>query len=59
MIGFFEHSLQKVVALAVLMPMAADMAGTSSMQTLTVIVRQITLGNIRWGGCFPYDYQRT
>lgn len=48
-IGFFEHSLQKVVALAVLMPIVANMAGTASMQTLTVIVRQMALGNVAWG----------
>lgn len=48
-IGFFEHSLQKVVALAILMPIVANMAGTASMQTLTVIVRQMALGNVKWG----------
>ncbi|MEA3372708.1 MAG: magnesium transporter [Campylobacterota bacterium] len=48
-IGFFEHSLQKVVALAVLMPIVANMAGTASMQTLTVLVRQMALGNVVWG----------
>lgn len=52
-IGFFEHSLQKVVALAVLMPIVANMAGASSMQTLTVIVRQMALGNINWGDAAP------
>jgi len=52
-IGFFEHSLQKVVALAVLMPIVANMAGTASMQTLTVIVRQMALGNISWGDASP------
>jgi len=52
-IGFFEHSLQKVVALAVLMPIVANMAGTASMQTLTVIVRQMALGNVSWGDATP------
>jgi len=52
-IGFFEHSLQKVVALAVLMPIVANMAGASSMQTLTVIVRQMALGNINWEDATP------
>ncbi len=47
-IGFFEHSLQQVVALAVLMPIVANMAGTASMQTLTVLVRQMALGNVVW-----------
>jgi len=52
-IGFFEHTLQQVVALAVLMPIVANMAGTASMQTLTVIVRQMALGNISWGDAAP------
>jgi magnesium transporter len=52
-IGFFEHSLQQVVALAVLMPIVANMAGASSMQTLTVVVRQMALGNIKWGDGAP------
>jgi len=52
-IGFFEHSLQKVVALAVLMPIVANMAGASSVQTLTVMVRQMALGNIHWGDAAP------
>lgn len=52
-IGLFEHSLQKVVALAVLMPIVANMAGTASMQTLTVIVRQMALGKVTWGEAAP------
>jgi len=52
-IGLFEDSLQKVVALAVLMPIVANMAGTASMQTLTVIVRQMALGKVSWGDASP------
>jgi magnesium transporter len=52
-IGLFEHSLQQVVALAVLMPIVANMAGSASMQTLTVVVRQMALGNLRWGEAAP------
>ena len=52
-IGFFEHTLQQLVALAVLMPIVANMAGTASMQTLTVIVRQMALGNLSWGDAAP------
>ena len=48
-IGMFEKTIQEVVALAVLMPIVANMAGTSSMQTLTVTVRQMALGNIQEG----------
>lgn len=52
-IGLFEHSLHQVVALAILMPVVANMAGASSMQTLTVIVRQMALGRIAWGKAAP------
>jgi magnesium transporter len=45
-IGFFEHALETVVALAVLMPIVANMAGTASVQTLTVIIRQMALGEL-------------
>jgi len=45
-IGLFEHTLDTVVALAVLMPIVANMAGTASVQTLTVMVRQMALGEL-------------
>lgn len=45
-IGFFEESISSIVALAVLMPIVANMAGTASIQTLTVMVRQIALGEL-------------
>ena len=45
-IGFFEATLQQVVALAVLMPVVASMGGVSGSQTLTVIVRGTALGQI-------------
>lgn len=51
-IGLFEHILEAFVALAILMPIVANMAGTASVQTLTVIVRQMSLGELhpanRW-----------
>ncbi|CAA6820638.1 MAG: Unknown protein [uncultured Sulfurovum sp.] len=45
-IGLFEHTLETIVALAVLMPIVANMAGTASIQTMTVVVRQMGLGEI-------------
>lgn len=45
-IGIFEHTLETIVALAVLMPIVANMAGTASVQTMTVIVRQMGIGEI-------------
>jgi magnesium transporter len=52
-IGLFEDTLHAVVALAVLMPIVANMAGTSASQTMTVIVRQIGLGEIKTQDLFP------
>ncbi len=40
-IGFFEMSLSRIVALAVLMPIVASMGGNAGTQTLTVVVRAL------------------
>lgn len=40
-IGFFEATLQEIVALAVLMPIVASMGGNAGTQTLTVAVRAL------------------
>jgi magnesium transporter len=40
-IGMFEESLQKMVALAVLMPIVASMGGNAGTQTMTVAVRAL------------------
>ena len=42
-IGFFQASIEKVVALAVLMPIVASMGGNAGTQTLTVSVRAIAI----------------
>ena len=52
-IGLFEHTIEKVVALAVLMPIVASMGGIAGSQTLTLTIRGIALGqlsgkNTRW-----------
>lgn len=51
-IGRFEGTLQRIVALAVLMPIVASMGGNAGTQTLTVAVRGLatkglTPGNVR------------
>ena len=51
-IGIFEGSIEKVVALAALMPIVAGIGGNSGNQTTTMIVRalalnQVTFSNIR------------
>ncbi len=40
-IGFFESTIQEVVALAILMPIVASMGGNAGTQTLTVAVRAL------------------
>ncbi|MCG8316506.1 MAG: magnesium transporter [Pseudomonadales bacterium] len=52
-IGLFEATLDKVVALAVLMPIVASMGGIAGSQTLTLVIRGMALGhvgpsNTRW-----------
>ncbi len=45
-IGQFEETLSKVVALAVLMPIVASMGGIAGSQTLTLAIRGIALGQL-------------
>ena len=52
-VGLFEATIDKVVALAVLMPIVASMGGIAGTQTVTLIIRAIALGqvqtsNARW-----------
>jgi len=48
-IGIFSDTLQSMVALAVLMPIVASMGGNAGTQSLTVVVRQLALGDISQG----------
>ncbi|MDF1883016.1 magnesium transporter [Sulfurimonas sp. SAG-AH-194-C21] len=48
-IGLFAETLQSMVALAVLMPIVASMGGNAGTQSLTVVVRQLALGDISKG----------
>ena len=45
-IGLFEGSIEKIVALAALMPIVAGIGGNSGNQTTTMIVRGLALGQI-------------
>ena len=45
-IGLFQDTIDKVVALAVLMPIVASMGGIAGSQTLTLIIRAMALGQI-------------
>ena len=46
MINLFQGTIEKVVALAVLMPIVASMGGVAGTQTLTILVRGIAMGQI-------------
>jgi len=45
-IGLFQSTIQKIVALAVLMPIVASMGGNAGTQTLVLVVRGIALGTV-------------
>jgi magnesium transporter len=52
-VGLFQATIDKVVALAVLMPVVASMGGIAGTQTLTLMIRGLALGqvqssNTRW-----------
>ena len=51
-IGLFEETLQSIVALAILMPIVASMGGNAGTQSLTVVVRQLALGDIAKNDAF-------
>jgi magnesium transporter len=46
-IGAFEGSIEKLVALAALMPIVAGIGGNSGNQTITMIVRGIAMGQVQ------------
>lgn len=48
-IGFFEATIEKIVALAVLMPIVASMGGNAGTQTVVLVVRGLALGTITRG----------
>ena len=45
-IGMFEGTIEKVVALAALMPIVAGIAGNSGNQTMALVIRSIALGQL-------------
>ncbi|ASJ95859.1 MULTISPECIES: magnesium transporter [Shewanella] len=45
-IGLFEAAIEKIVALAVLMPVVASMGGVAGSQTLTLVTRGLALNQI-------------
>ncbi len=45
-IGLFGATIEKLVALAILMPVVASMGGIAGSQTLTIVIRAMALGQI-------------
>lgn len=45
-IGLFDATIDKLVALAVLMPIVASMGGIAGSQTLTLVIRAMALGQV-------------
>ena len=45
-IGLFEGEIEKMVALAVLMPVVASMGGVAGTQSLTIVIRGMSLGQV-------------
>ena len=62
-INIFQDAIDKIVYLAVLMPIVASMGGVAATQTLTIVLRGLTLeqissSNLGWlfkraSGCNP------
>ncbi len=51
-IGIFEATIEKLVALAVLMPIIASMGGNAGTQTLTTVIRGLGVGTISTANAF-------
>ena len=47
-VGLFTATIERVVALAIFMPVVAGMGGNAATQTLAVVVRGIALGEVTW-----------
>jgi magnesium transporter len=45
-IGLFDGTIERVVALAALMPIVAGIAGNSGNQTMTLVIRSLALGQV-------------
>ena len=58
-IGFFQASIEKVVALAVLMPIVASMGGNAGTQTLTVSVRALAMKELTAANAFKIVTKET
>jgi len=51
-VGLFEGTIEKAVALAIFMPVVAGMGGNCGIQTLTVVIRGIALGELAFSSAW-------
>ncbi|MDO8358614.1 MAG: magnesium transporter, partial [Devosia sp.] len=51
-IGLFDATIEQMVALAVLMPIVASMGGNAGIQTVTVTVRALAMGDLTAANAF-------
>ena len=51
-VGIFESTIEKAVALAIFMPVVAGMGGNCGIQTLTVVVRGMALGELEFSSAW-------
>ena len=58
-IGFFQASIEKAVALAVLMPIVASMGGNAGTQTLTVAVRALAVKELTPSNAIKIVFKET
>lgn len=56
-IAMFEVTLDKIVALAILMPIVASMGGNAGTQTLTVVVRALATNELTAGNAMRIIYK--
>ena len=58
-IGFFQEDIEKVVALAVLMPIVASMGGNAGTQTVTVAVRALATRQLNYSNLQKFVLKET
>ena len=58
-IGLFQNEIEKIVALAVLMPIVASMGGNAGIQTVTVAVRALATRQLNYANLPKFVFRET
>ena len=58
-IGLFQNEIEKIVALAVLMPIVASMGGNAGTQTVTVAVRALATRQLNYANLQKFVFRET